>query len=76
MDYELDENQVDFSGPSYSSAEGCEIDWHEGKNVTVRIEKKKQKKKGVPLRWFCLPSSFSFIVAAAAVAVVVSPLGL
>ena len=34
-----------FDGPSYDHAEGCTIEWNEGKDVTVKVEKKKQKKK-------------------------------
>jgi nucleosome assembly protein 1-like 1 len=30
--------------------EGCDIHWKPGKNLTVKVEKKKQKKKGKPVR--------------------------
>ncbi|XP_056614331.1 nucleosome assembly protein 1-like 4b isoform X2 [Triplophysa dalaica] len=35
-----------FEGPEIIDCEGCEIDWHKGKDVTVRTIKKKQKHKG------------------------------
>ncbi|KAA0723328.1 Nucleosome assembly protein 1-like 4 [Triplophysa tibetana] len=35
-----------FEGPEIIDCEGCEIDWHKGKDVTVKTIKKKQKHKG------------------------------
>ncbi|XP_066524252.1 nucleosome assembly protein 1-like 4a isoform X1 [Hoplias malabaricus] len=35
-----------FEGPEIVDCEGCKIDWHKGKDVTVKIIKKKQKHKG------------------------------
>ncbi|XP_077084793.1 nucleosome assembly protein 1-like 4b isoform X2 [Siphateles boraxobius] len=35
-----------FEGPEIMDCEGCEIDWHKGKDVTVKTIKKKQKHKG------------------------------
>ncbi|XP_068169952.1 nucleosome assembly protein 1-like 4a isoform X1 [Antennarius striatus] len=35
-----------FEGPEIIDCEGCQIDWHKGKDVTVKIIKKKQKHKG------------------------------
>ncbi|NXD66815.1 NP1L4 protein, partial [Eolophus roseicapillus] len=35
-----------FEGPEIVDCEGCTIDWKKGKNVTVKIIKKKQKHKG------------------------------
>ncbi|XP_071479935.1 nucleosome assembly protein 1-like 1 [Diadema antillarum] len=35
-----------FEGPEIISSQGCEIDWKKGKNVTVKVIKKKQKHKG------------------------------
>ncbi|XP_064193109.1 nucleosome assembly protein 1-like 4a isoform X1 [Anguilla rostrata] len=35
-----------FEGPEIVDCEGCEIDWHKGKDVTVKTIKKKQKHKG------------------------------
>ncbi|XP_005170732.1 nucleosome assembly protein 1-like 4a isoform X1 [Danio rerio] len=35
-----------FEGPEIVDCEGCKIDWHKGKDVTVKIVKKKQKHKG------------------------------
>jgi len=46
LSYEADDNPLLFEGPSYEKAEGTVINWNEGKNVTVKQEKKKQKKKG------------------------------
>lgn len=45
LDYDGEEGQIMFEGPTYTRAEGCAITWNEGKNVTVKLEKKKQKKK-------------------------------
>ncbi|XP_051549022.1 nucleosome assembly protein 1-like 4 isoform X2 [Myxocyprinus asiaticus] len=35
-----------FEGPEIVDCEGCKIDWQKGKDVTVKIIKKKQKHKG------------------------------
>ncbi|XP_057185200.1 nucleosome assembly protein 1-like 4a isoform X1 [Triplophysa rosa] len=35
-----------FEGPEIVDCEGCKIDWHKGKDVTVKVIKKKQKHKG------------------------------
>ncbi|XP_077995080.1 nucleosome assembly protein 1-like 1 isoform X2 [Glandiceps talaboti] len=35
-----------FEGPEIISCTGCTIDWKKGKNVTVKVIKKKQKHKG------------------------------
>jgi nucleosome assembly protein 1-like 1 len=35
----------DFEGPEIVSCKGCKIDWKTGKNVTVKLIKKKQKHK-------------------------------
>jgi nucleosome assembly protein 1-like 1 len=35
----------DFEGPEIVSCKGCKIDWKQGKNVTVKLIKKKQKHK-------------------------------
>ncbi|XP_070562520.1 nucleosome assembly protein 1-like 1 isoform X3 [Ptychodera flava] len=35
-----------FEGPEIVSCTGCTIDWKKGKNVTVKVIKKKQKHKG------------------------------
>lgn len=35
-----------FEGPEIVDCEGCKIDWHKGKDVTVKVVKKKQKHKG------------------------------
>lgn len=35
-----------FEGPEIVGAKGCKIDWKKGKDVTVKIIKKKQKHKG------------------------------
>ncbi|KAI1309472.1 Nucleosome assembly protein 1-like 1 [Halotydeus destructor] len=34
-----------FEGPEITKCKGCEINWHKGKNVTVRTVTKKQKHK-------------------------------
>ncbi|XP_073725200.1 nucleosome assembly protein 1-like 4 [Misgurnus anguillicaudatus] len=34
-----------FEGPEIVDCEGCKIDWHKGKDVTVKVVKKKQKHK-------------------------------
>ena len=41
-----DDDAVFFDGPSYVKAEGTTIAWNKGKDVTVKLVKKKQKKKG------------------------------
>lgn len=41
-----DDDAVFFDGPSYVKAEGTTINWNKGKDVTVKLVKKKQKKKG------------------------------
>ncbi|XP_010863524.1 nucleosome assembly protein 1-like 4a isoform X1 [Esox lucius] len=35
-----------FEGPEIIDCEGCQVDWHKGKDVTVKTIKKKQKHKG------------------------------
>ncbi|XP_075044482.1 nucleosome assembly protein 1-like 4 isoform X1 [Mixophyes fleayi] len=35
-----------FEGPEIVDCEGCTIDWKKGKNITVKMIKKKQKHKG------------------------------
>ncbi|XP_007244928.2 nucleosome assembly protein 1-like 4b isoform X1 [Astyanax mexicanus] len=40
------EDPFSFEGPEIIDCEGCEIDWHKGKDVTVKTIKKKQKHKG------------------------------
>ncbi|KAF5900209.1 DNA-binding protein RFX7-like, partial [Clarias magur] len=35
-----------FEGPEIIACEGCDIEWHKGKDVTVKTIKKKQKHKG------------------------------
>jgi len=49
MKMDPDEGDVLFDGPEISKSEGCEIDWKQNKNVTVKTIKKKQthKKSGV-----------------------------
>ena len=45
LDIELDEEEpFEYDGPNIVKATGCEIQWKEGKNVTQKIVKKKQKK--------------------------------
>jgi len=39
------ENPFSFEGPEIVKAIGCKIDWKEGKNLTVKTVKKKQKHK-------------------------------
>ncbi|KAK6109957.1 Nucleosome assembly protein (NAP) family protein [Brugia pahangi] len=47
-----DEDDIfDYDGPVIISAKGTEIDWKEGKNVTKKIIKKKQKKGGAAGRF-------------------------
>lgn len=46
MNYNTAPTDVLCDGPTYVRAEGCQINWNDGKDTTVRIEKKKQKKKG------------------------------
>jgi len=43
----LDETEKDvvYDGPQYEQAEGCEVQWKAGQNPTVKITKKKQRKK-------------------------------
>jgi len=47
--YEYDEkvpdNILDYEGSSIKQSKGCTINWHKGKNVTVKTVKKKQKHK-------------------------------
>ncbi|CAM4735166.1 unnamed protein product [Leuciscus chuanchicus] len=40
------EDPFSFEGPEIVDCEGCKIDWQKGKDVTVKIVKKKQKHKG------------------------------
>ncbi|KAK3558500.1 hypothetical protein QTP86_018150 [Hemibagrus guttatus] len=35
-----------FEGPEIVDCEGCKIDWQKGKDITVKVIKKKQKHKG------------------------------
>jgi nucleosome assembly protein 1-like 1 len=47
MRSEPDENDpFSFEGPEIISSSGCTIDWKKGKNVTMKVVKKKQKHKG------------------------------
>ncbi|KAK7891725.1 hypothetical protein WMY93_023688 [Mugilogobius chulae] len=47
MKSEPDESEpFSFEGPEIVDCEGCQIDWHKGKDVTVKTIKKKQKHKG------------------------------
>eukprot|EP00063_Salmo_salar_P004490 XP_013979325.1 PREDICTED: nucleosome assembly protein 1-like 4 isoform X2 [Salmo salar] len=41
-----DDEPFSFEGPEIIDCEGCQIDWHKGKDVTVKTIKKKQKHKG------------------------------
>ncbi|XP_031657676.1 nucleosome assembly protein 1-like 4a isoform X4 [Oncorhynchus kisutch] len=41
-----DDEPFSFEGPEIFDCEGCQIDWHKGKDVTVKTIKKKQKHKG------------------------------
>nr|XP_058964598.1 nucleosome assembly protein 1-like 1 [Pocillopora verrucosa] len=41
-----EEDPFSFEGPEIISTSGCNIDWKKGKNVTQKVVKKKQKKKG------------------------------
>ncbi|XP_035672497.1 nucleosome assembly protein 1-like 1 isoform X2 [Branchiostoma floridae] len=41
-----DQDPFAFEGPEIISCKGCQIDWKKGKNVTVKVVKKKQKHKG------------------------------
>ncbi|XP_055790917.1 nucleosome assembly protein 1-like 4a isoform X3 [Salvelinus fontinalis] len=41
-----DDDPFSFEGPEIFACEGCQIDWHKGKDVTVKTIKKKQKHKG------------------------------
>ncbi|XP_078670370.1 nucleosome assembly protein 1-like 1 isoform X2 [Branchiostoma floridae x Branchiostoma belcheri] len=41
-----DQDPFAFEGPEIISCKGCHIDWKKGKNVTVKVVKKKQKHKG------------------------------
>lgn len=45
MKMEPDDKDIMFEGPEIELSEGCEIDWKQGKNVTVKTIKKKQKHK-------------------------------
>jgi len=46
MKCEVDaEDPFSFEGPEIIKCEGCDIDWKEGKNITIRVVKKKQKHK-------------------------------
>uniref|UniRef100_A0A8C1R9M9 Nucleosome assembly protein 1-like 4b n=2 Tax=Cyprinus carpio TaxID=7962 RepID=A0A8C1R9M9_CYPCA len=40
------EDPFSFEGPEIIDCDGCQIDWHKGKDVTVKTIKKKQKHKG------------------------------
>jgi len=39
------EDPFSFEGPEIVKCSGCQIDWHKGKNVTVKVIRKKQKHK-------------------------------
>lgn len=41
-----EEDPFSFEGPEIIKCKGCAIDWNKGKNVTIKIIKKKQKHKG------------------------------
>ncbi|CAG0915084.1 unnamed protein product [Notodromas monacha] len=41
-----EDDPFSFEGPEIIRCRGCPIDWKKGKNVTVRVVKKKQKHKG------------------------------
>eukprot|EP00049_Salpingoeca_infusionum_P013298 m.248100 g.248100 ORF g.248100 m.248100 type:complete len:416 (-) comp15407_c1_seq5:2253-3500(-) len=41
-----DETDLIYVGPIFQRAEGTVINWKPGKNVTVKVEKKKQRRKG------------------------------
>jgi hypothetical protein len=45
MKLEPTENDILYEGPEVISCEGCTIEWKAGKNVTVKVIKKKQKHK-------------------------------
>lgn len=40
------EHPFSFEGPEVVKSTGCKINWKKGKNVTVKVTKKKQKHKG------------------------------
>jgi len=40
------QDPFEYDGPEIIACDGCKIDWKEGKNVTVKLIKKKQKHKG------------------------------
>lgn len=46
------EDPFEFDGPEIISCKGCKIDWKAGKNVTVKLIKKKQKHKTKPATRF------------------------
>ncbi|XP_078346000.1 nucleosome assembly protein 1-like 4 isoform X2 [Oculina patagonica] len=47
MKCEPDEDDpFSFEGPEIISTSGCHIEWKKGKNITQKVVKKKQKKKG------------------------------
>ena len=41
-----DSDPFSFDGPEIMGCTGCQIDWKKGKNVTLKMIKKKQKHKG------------------------------
>jgi len=41
-----EEDPLSYEGPEIISCTGCKIDWHKGKNVTVKVVKKTQKHQG------------------------------
>jgi len=45
---DVEDNDAVFNGPQYKKLEGCTISWKAGKNPTVKIMKKKQRKKDGP----------------------------
>lgn len=57
-------NPLAYEGPEIISCEGCKIDWKAGKNVTVKVIKRKPKNKKGPKRviteTFAQKSFFSF----------------
>lgn len=46
VDVGADEEELMYKGPSYRKSTGTTIDWHKGKNPTVKTVTKKQRKKG------------------------------
>ncbi|XP_067142103.1 nucleosome assembly protein 1-like 1 [Centruroides vittatus] len=58
MKCEVDpEDPFDFAGPEIVKCEGCDIDWKEGKNITLSAVKKNDRKK---TKTVCKYSFFNF----------------